>query len=329
MSRKESGQPQEEKFDIIPDGWKPERLNSEKKKEPAKRAALEEVNTINTRFNQHRITKYFRSKDAIDFDKEIQELEKENLQERKRRKELQWLDKRKEQDHRTATDCAANTMDMILTEAWTIIVQLEEKRKLKRLETAGWKTLTARIRNWALSDQEDGKEPRRKRRKDHSHADSPSKKKKESNQQGGLKTLQSGEKHVYNNVCLKMPSTTPTTIASSPSPTSPRETTCPATQAEGRARSKINQLEKTTLREKTASGPKTKTPQVKTKRWVKKKNGLFGWVTSIVRSKPSAPREVPPNDILAGGGGSKIYPKNTENIQMRGGGLEGLPDAAG
>ena len=119
---------------------------------------------------------------------------------------------------------------------------------------------------------------------------------------------------MFNNVCLKIP------ITSSSPPTSPQETICPATQAERRARSKINQLEKTT---------KTEIPQVKTKRWVKKKNGLFGWVTSIVKSKPSAPREVPPHDILAGGGGSKIYPKNNENIQIRGGGLEGLPDAAG
>ena len=85
-----------------------------------------------------------------------------------------------------------------------------------------------------------------------------------------------------------------------------------------RVRSKINQLEKTAPKKKTTSGPKIKIPQVKTKKWVQKKNGLFGWITSIVENKLSVPREVPPHDILAGGGGSKIYPKTNENIQMRG-----------
>ena len=95
-------------------------------------------------------------------------------------------------------------------------------------------------------------------------------------------------------------------------------------------RSKTNQLEKTAPKRKTTtSGPKIKIPQVKTKRWVQKKNGLFGWVTSIVEKKQSAPREVPPHDVLAGGGGSKIHPKNKQNIQTMGGGPEGLPDAAG
>ena len=88
LSIKETCQAQEEKVDEIPDGWKQERLNSKKEKnvQSAGRAALEEVNTLKIRFDQKRITKYFRSKDAIEFDKEIRELEKENLQERKRRK---------------------------------------------------------------------------------------------------------------------------------------------------------------------------------------------------------------------------------------------------
>ena len=239
---------------------------------------------------EKRITKYFRSKDAIEFDKEIRELEKENLQERKRRKELQWLDKRKEEGHRKAAKWAANTMDLIVTEAWIRIVQLEEKRKLIRLETAGWKTITARIRNWTLSNREEVKEPQRKRRKDQSHADSPSKKKRESNQQG----LQSDEKHVSNQ------------------------------EGEHKARgvrSKTNQLEKTAPKKKTTtSGPKIRIPQVKTKRWLQKKNGLFGWITSIVEKKQSAPREVPPHDILAGGGGSKIHQKNKKIFKQWAGG---------
>ena len=46
-------------------------------------------------FKQPRINQYFRSKYVIDFDKEVQELERERLRDKKRRKELEWLDRKK------------------------------------------------------------------------------------------------------------------------------------------------------------------------------------------------------------------------------------------
>ena len=52
------------------------------------------------------------------------------------------------------------------------------------------------------------------------------------------------------------------------------------------------------------SAPKSKKLQlqVKKRKWVKKKNGLFGWVTSISTDSGKA-QESPPYEILKGGVG--------------------------
>ena len=80
------------------------------------------------------------------------------------------------------------------------------------------------------------------------------------------------------------------------------------------------------LKEKTVPKrkPLTKsTPHVKTRKWVKKKNGLFGWVTSVEKCKPST-ENLSMNIIRVGGMGAK------ENILTRedGGEFE-LLEAAG
>ena len=53
---------------------------------------------------------------------------------------------------------------------------------------------------------------------------------------------------------------------------------------------------------KSASKGKKLQLQVKTRKWVKKKNGLFGWVTSISKNS-GKPQESPPYEILKGGVG--------------------------
>ena len=73
--------------------------------------------------------------------------------------------------------------------------------------------------------------------------------------------------------------------------------------------------------------PLTKsTPQVKTRKWVRKKNGLFGWVTSVEKCKPST-ENLSMNIIRVGGMGAK---ENKENILTReNGGEPELLEAAG
>ena len=101
--------------------------------------------------------------------------------------------------------------------------------------------------------------------------------------------------------------------------------TQPPKQPQGEVNAKIIELEKQQNPKKTSK--ETKIPQVKTRKWVRKKNGLFGWVTSISEGKPNAPREVATEDILAGGRG-KLTSK--ENMKTTGGGdLNGLLGAAG
>ena len=84
------------------------------------------------------------------------------------------------------------------------------------------------------------------------------------------------------------------------------------------------------MKEKTV--PKRKplaksTPQVKTRKWVKKKNGLFGWVTSVEKCKPST-ENVSLYNIRAGGMGAST--KIEENILTReDGGESELLEAVG
>ena len=62
--------------------------------------------------------------------------------------------------------------------------------------------------------------------------------------------------------------------------------------------------------------PKPKLPQVKTRKWIKKKNGLFGWVTSVI--KPGKVED-PPKIFKKGGG----YFSNSKSESQYNGGKVG------
>ena len=372
-----------------PDDWKPEEQNRKEENliqpfrsrnintapepekvpnvQPAGRAAEVDINKF--KFKQKRIMQYFKSKSLIDFEIEIQELERERLRDMKKKKELEWQERKNAEVHRKAVEWATQTLDIITEEAWARLCKKEDGRRTKRLETASLKTLTGRVRNWSLSIQWDPNEHGKKRRKEQTHADSPSKRRRaasKSIQQGdwdggrtsvsnqreedhtvrsGInkpkyrlsnhqedcgdfnKTLCGTGKHastgcrgdniktIFNN--LNLPKNVQLKKLLSP--------TQPPKQPQGEVNAKIIELEKQQNPKKTSK--ETKIPQVKTRKWVRKKNGLFGWVTSISEGKPSAPREVATEDILAGGRG-KLTSK--ENMKTTGGGdLNGLLGAAG
>ena len=61
-------------------------------------------------------------------------------------------------------------------------------------------------------------------------------------------------------------------------------------------------LSETKMAPKSAPKSKKLQLQVKKRKWVKKKNGLFGWVTSISKAS-GKPQESPPCEILKGGVG--------------------------
>ena len=128
-----------------------------------------------------------------------------------------------------------------------------QEKKQKRLETAGWKSLTARVSNWKLEDDsKDKHQSDKKRRKGWEHTDSPSKKAR------GGKGVRQGS-----------------------------TTTSPDLPAEknGPVELRIKAIEAKT----NSGGPKkpqiNKKLQVKSRKWVRKRNGLFGWISCIQAEK--------------------------------------------
>ena len=178
----------------------------------------------------------------------------------------------------------------------------EETRKSKRLEKAGLKTLTARVNNWSLSNQEEGGESGRKRRQEQSHTDSPSKRKRELNKsnqmEGKHASTGDGGRRLMSN------------------------------QTEGDPEEQVkHEVQKLKVKTVPKRKPTKSTPQVKTRKWVKKKNGLFGWVTSVKKCKPSIDN-LSVNIIRAGGMGASN--KINENTQTgEDGGVYELLEAAG
>ena len=129
------------------------------------------------RFKQSNIKRFFKDKELLNLDNKMKQLEKEKLLDMKRRKENEWKVRRLEEKTRQAKIWAADMMEEIITTSWEILESNEQKKKEKRLETAGWKSLTARVSNWKIED--DGKDKHqsdKKRRKEWEHTDSPSKK---------------------------------------------------------------------------------------------------------------------------------------------------------
>ena len=144
-------------------------------------------------------------------------------------------------------------VEEIVTTSWEILESNEQEKKEKRLETAGWKSLTARVSNWKLEDDaKDKHQSDKKRRKEWQHTDSPSKKAR-----CGKGVMQGST------------TTSPDLLA----------------EKKGPVQSIIKAIEAKT----DSGGPKkpqnNKKLQVKSKKWVRKRNGLFGWVSCIQAEK--------------------------------------------
>ena len=140
-------------------------------------------------------------------------------------------------------------VEEIVTTSWEILESNAQEKKEKRLETAGWKSLTARVSNWKIEDDcKDKHQSDKKRMKEWQHTDSPSKKAR------GGKGVRQG--------------------SMTTSPDLPAEKKGPVKAIEAKTDS---------------GGPKkpqnNKKLQVKSKKWVRKRNGLFGWVSCIQAEK--------------------------------------------
>ena len=57
--------------------------------------------------------------------------------EMKKRKENEWLERKREEKRRQANICAGETLEMITSEAWMMLLSKEDKRISTRLELAG------------------------------------------------------------------------------------------------------------------------------------------------------------------------------------------------
>ena len=91
------------------------------------------------KFKQENISKYFKSQEVIDFDKEMKRLEKERLLELKRLKELEWFVKRKVKKKEVANKIAKEYVNNIIEEAWDKLKMKSIQRKnirLKKLPSA-------------------------------------------------------------------------------------------------------------------------------------------------------------------------------------------------
>ena len=168
----------------------------------------------------------------------------------KMKKENAWKERRLKETARKTKIWAEGILDKIVNQAWEKIKANTEEKKKNRLEIAGWKSLTAKVKNWKVTEKYTL--PDKKRRKDWQHIDSPSKKPREGK----------GEE----DTTLKLPENVRLREGHSP-PAAP-----------------------TGLETKTdTGGPKKpqviKKLQVRTRKWVKKKNGLFGWVSCVQAEK--------------------------------------------
>ena len=197
----------------------------------------------------------------------MKRIEKERLFELKRLKELEWLGKRKEKEKEVASNVAKEHLNNIIDEAWD---ELNKNSKNIRLEKAAFCTLAARTSTWRISDS-GAASPKRKREGDWHTANTPLKK---------LRGLGGGGS------ILNLPECT---VAKYPPPPSSSQ-----------VQDKIKNIEEKVSKggpEKTP--PPKKMPQVKTKKWMKGKNGLIRWVSSL---KP----------------GIYIEPNQTEGVKKQG-----------
>ena len=87
------------------------------------------------------------------------------------------MERKREEKKRKANVWAGDTLEMITSEAWTILLNNEQKKRANRLELAGWKSVIERVNKLTLTDSNQKEETGQasKRRMDNSHKDSPSK----------------------------------------------------------------------------------------------------------------------------------------------------------
>ena len=191
---------------------------------------------------------------------------------------------KEEEKRRVARVMAAAMMETVLERGWCTLVEKMNKVKERRLGRAAISTLTARTKNWTLCITSS---PKRKRDIDWHNLGTPPKK---SRGGGSSVTTSPGVNNEIDppkinrgeNVKQMKPLAVP---AQERSP-------FPAVQ-QGRKKSMVTVSSTTSVQEKITlfevkqgGGPlkkyqKPKKLQVKTRKWVKKKNGLFGWITSV------------------------------------------------
>ena len=203
-------------------------------------------------FKQENITKYFKNQGKIDFDLEMNRIEKERLLDLKRRKELAWHARREEKRKEVTNDVAEELVDKIAEEAWKKLEANKAEKKSIRLEKAAFCTLTARTSNWRITDPEATSSPKRKREQDWHTGDTTLKKFRGWGGEGP--SSQTKPEKIEENQAKGGPK------KSSTSPTNNKN---------------------------------KKMPQVKTKKWMKGKNGLYRWVTclkSIASIEPTTKR---------------------------------------
>ena len=158
----------------------------------------------------------------------------------------------------------------IIEVAWDELKMKSIQRKNIRLEKAAFCTLAARTSTWRISDPE-AASPKRKREGDWHGKSTPLKKLKGwwgEGPKNHTKPTKISSKIASKIEALNLPECT--VAISPPSP----------------IRNPVQQQIKNIEEKYTKSGPEKtpqprKMPQVKTKKWVKGKNGLFRWVSSL------------------------------------------------
>ena len=205
----------------------------------------------------------------------------------KNRKENAWKERRQKESARQAKIWAEGTLDQIFDQAWEELKTNSEERKKERLDIAGWKSLTAKVKNWKVTENHIKSD--QKRRKDWQHTDSPSKKSRGGKGGGGTTA-----------------------------PTSP-----------------LHQCTLPTIETKTDTGgprkPQDKKKlQVRSKKWVQRKNGLFGWVSCVQAEKGGMQAsKVTPRIFHSGGVANSKNISNNEDGGTGGSAFKGLKNMAG
>ena len=142
---------------------------------------------------------------------------------------------------------AEELVDKIAEEAWKKLEANKIEKKNIRLEKAAFCTLTARTSIWRITDPEATSSPKRKREQDWHTGDTTLKKFRGWGGEGPS-------------------SQTKPVVGNTPPPAQPNK--------------KIEEKPAKGGPKKSSTPPK-KMPQVKTRKWMKGKNGLYRWVTSL------------------------------------------------